>query len=525
MAVILPKAAYEWSLKHLLTDGDTDLFPPPFEFLAIKKHWNDLLPKLARLDLSQYTWSSGRRFQVPKSPYSYRFCTQLEPLDSLVLAALIWKLGKKLESTRIPLSDKLVFSNRFAPSKEGRFYTLNTWRSFWEKALEESRDTLFVVKTDVVDYYNQIYHHVLENQISSSGVDSDTLKILKNMLQAVSHKVSRGVPVGPYSTHILAECAFNDIDRSLRSHGYKFCRYIDDTFIFCDSEDACTIALHDLSRILDQQQRLTLHSMKTEVLTSERFRQIARQAIEDTSIESFIGQELIGIIHDRTDDDPYARVPLESLAPSERGTFTKDSVEGVLEESWTEDPSLKHMGWLLRRFAQLGVPEAIEFVVRNLESLLPIIADVSRYLCAAVPNFDNAVPNLGLQIIEAFEIPLVQKNDYLQLILLHMFHKVPALNQSDKLLERYETSSPFVRRGIVLATMSAKNAHWLRERKDEFATADPWLRRAIISASSSLPRDEREFWMKHIKKSLNGMEEIVRAWASKDRLSGSISFP
>jgi hypothetical protein len=31
----------------------------------------------------------------------------------------------------------------------------------------------YIVKTDIVDFYNQIYHHTLENQIDECGIDDE----------------------------------------------------------------------------------------------------------------------------------------------------------------------------------------------------------------------------------------------------------------------------------------------------------------------------------------------------------------
>jgi hypothetical protein len=55
----LPKSAYNWALKHLINEGDTDLFPAPFEIDAIKQNWSKVLEDLARIDVENYHWHSG----------------------------------------------------------------------------------------------------------------------------------------------------------------------------------------------------------------------------------------------------------------------------------------------------------------------------------------------------------------------------------------------------------------------------------------------------------------------------------
>ncbi|NQT24137.1 reverse transcriptase, partial [candidate division KSB1 bacterium] len=157
----LPKSTYNWALKHLLKEGDTDLFPIPFEINAIKYNWDTILPLLAKLDLTNYIWDGGRRFVVPKEKTTFRSATQLHPLDSLILAALIKQHGNKIEKARIPKEDNCVFSYRFDPQPDGRFYgQTSNWHEFWKTSLDKAnnKNIFWVVIADITDYYNQIYH-------------------------------------------------------------------------------------------------------------------------------------------------------------------------------------------------------------------------------------------------------------------------------------------------------------------------------------------------------------------------------
>jgi hypothetical protein len=120
--VKLSQDSYDWSLKHLIREHDTDLFPLPFEIEAIESQWGSLGPEFAHLDVTNYTWRGGRRFVVPKGHLAFRLATQLDPIDSVVLSALVYEYGGLLESSRLPTTDNRVFSYRFAPSEDGRLY-------------------------------------------------------------------------------------------------------------------------------------------------------------------------------------------------------------------------------------------------------------------------------------------------------------------------------------------------------------------------------------------------------------------
>jgi hypothetical protein len=61
---------------------------------------------------------------------------------------------------------KIVFSHRFAPDGKGQIYDIgDSWNTFWNTCFEHSKSFNFAVILDIADFYNQIYHHTLENQL------------------------------------------------------------------------------------------------------------------------------------------------------------------------------------------------------------------------------------------------------------------------------------------------------------------------------------------------------------------------
>ena len=109
----------QWALKHVRKEGDTDLFPQPFEFEVIKKYWPDVLKELESIEINRHEWQGPRRLMVPKSEFGFRTVCQLDPEDSILFAALVREIGSKIERKRSPPSDKSVFSYRFNPAVDG----------------------------------------------------------------------------------------------------------------------------------------------------------------------------------------------------------------------------------------------------------------------------------------------------------------------------------------------------------------------------------------------------------------------
>lgn len=517
----LPKNAYEWALKHLTIEGDTDLFPIPFEIRAMKYNWQTaVIEELAKLDLTSHEWNAGRRFVVPKEEFTFRSATQLDPLDSLILAAILRKHGQSIEDARIPVSHGRVFSYRFDPQTDGRFYgPSSNWHGFWQASLErvEYEGYDWVAVADVADYYNQIYHHTLENQLVESGVPKTVMRAIKSLLGKLTHGVSRGIPIGPHSVHLLAECAMIPVDRSLLSHGYDFCRYVDDVHLFCRSREQARVALQDTAEILDKQHRLTLQGRKTRILPAGEFVELANSMLVDRPLNED-EEKILEVVNKYGTDDPYETISIKKLSEDDRKILADDKLIGLFELYL--EPELRNyprIGWLLRRLSQVGAPGAVDYVLRKISDLAPVLGDVARYVIRAGTNYEGDAHQAGELVLNALDLEVVERNEYLSVVLLNLFTEIPSLGHINSLTAKYATAPPPVRRELITAAGAARQGHWIKERKDEFASADPWLRRALIYASHSLPGDEAEHWIKKTKGSMSGMEKLVARWAFENK--------
>ena len=510
---------YEWALKHLINEGDTDLFPPPFEIDAIKFNWGAIIDELVRLDLTNYTWSGGRRFVVPKEKLAFRNATQLDTQDSLILAGIVKEYGPRIESARISTAEKKVFSYRFDPQPDGLFYGQSSnWHEFWETSLSKAKAPAceWVVIADITDYYNQIYHHVLENQLVDSGIPHPVVKVITKLLSKLTHSVTRGIPVGPHSVHLLAECALIPVDRSLLSHGLEFCRYVDDVHFFCRTQEEAQIALYAFADILDKQQRLTLQKQKTDILPASKFVERANAMLVDRPLNSD-EHAILKVIKKHSSNNPYATVSLTSLSAEELAVVSEEKLAELFELYLKSEPrNYPRIGWLLRRLSQVGAPGAMEYLLQNISEFTPALGDVARYIMRSSCNYSGNLEDMGGLIVTALNLPVIKHSEYIQIVLINLFAKVPQLDHINKLTAMYQSSSSSVRREIIIAAGIAKQGHWVKERKDEFATADPWLRRALIFSSSSLPGDEGTHWLKQIKTGMSSIEKLVAQFAFRN---------
>ena len=345
----------KWAIDFINRHADGDIFPPIPEFSAIYANPDDLIDVLAKNPIGNYKPQPCRRFIVPKDDLSYRQATQLHPQDSLILTATIYQYGAGIEDRR--LSEDNVFSYRFGPDDENGLYGIDTrWNGFWSAAAETSKVYSHILYCDIADFYNQIYHHTVENQLAESGFPNQAIDWIRQLLKSTTQGVSRGLPIGPHGAHLLAECTMIPIDNSLRDSGVHFLRYADDMLFFCDSETNARKILHTLATTLDKQQRLLVQQHKTKIFSRDEFRQHCAHMVQDRPI-SLDEDRILNVIRRYSGGNPYAAITYNQISQEDWEQFSGEIVSGIINEYLqAEKVDYIRLRWFFRRLAQVGHP-------------------------------------------------------------------------------------------------------------------------------------------------------------------------
>jgi len=509
----LDNTSIEWALSHLKTLGDSDLFPKPIELNPLLDQIDDLKALLTSREVGQFDPNPARRFMVPKDEVSFRRATQLNIFDSIILTAIMHQYGAGIENRRIPVGENVVFSYRYNPQADYWLYDRNyNWTPFWKQCFEKSKEYSNALLLDISDFYNQIYHHTIENQLIESGFPNQAKKWIMTLLESLTSQVSRGIPVGPHGAHLLAEASLIPLDNSLRSHGINFVRFVDDIIVFCNGEKESTKCLYIIADILDKQQRLILNKSKTLPLKQDEFKKLCSERIEDRPIND-LEEQLLDIIKKYSNGNPYAIVLLSEVAPDDLAKFQDDVIENILQQYLDTKPvDFIRFRWFLRRLTQIGHPGAVRYCLTHLDILTPALADVCHYLLAASQNLNGDIPNIGKELTIALDNELIRANEYFSICILSLFSRNPAYNHFPKLVEKFDTGSSHIKREIILAAFCSGNSDWLRELKESFTGFDSWTAAAFLVASRSLPEDERKFFVNNLPKG-NDYIELLKKWA------------
>lgn len=533
----LQETSYRWSIKHLFKESDTDLFPRPTELLIIHTMEDELVKELENIDVGNYKWNAARRFLVPKDDIAYRVATQLHPIDSILLGAIIYEFGYLIENKRY--NDKTVFSYRLKPLPDGTMYAnKSAWNIFWKACQDEvmvfkhdmnpddedqvhdkieyqlKRDYPFIVTCDISDFYNQIYLHTIENQLIACGIPNQVTSALKQLLLTLNQNSSRGIPIGPHSSHILAEMSLIPVDESLNLQGIKYKRYIDDIVFFCKDEKEARIRIQQLAEILDKEQRLVLQRQKTKIYSAEDFFQHSRKMlIEEPVYET--ESEIIKVIRKYAGGNAYTKINLQIIDDHHLEILSEDNIVNLLQE-YIEKGNFEKLRWIYRRLSQIGIPHAIEFSIENFERIVPALNDVCLYINSCAENYKSDWKMIGEEILEILSDKIIQSNPFYQISLLNLFVYNKSLNHFDQLIALFKNANEDIRRKILLASVHYNAASWTYQLKEEQNRFSDWTRRAYLIATKSLPVDQKKFLHGSIREKLNKdeiLESIILKWA------------
>jgi hypothetical protein len=166
-----------------------------------------------------------------------------------------------------------------------RAASLPSMQTLYERRLLQGAGFRYVLRTDVSRFFPTIYTHsipwALHGKALSKRNRSITPKYFGNLLdQAVRQcqdEQTFGLPIGPDTSHIIAECIATAVDielqKKLRDSIAGF-RYVDDYYLFFHSQAAAEAALASLVRYLKEFE-LQINFEKTRVCRVEELEEDA----------------------------------------------------------------------------------------------------------------------------------------------------------------------------------------------------------------------------------------------------------
>lgn len=509
-----------WALTNVLRYGENDIFPTAFEYEAYKAQWPAVLENLRKIDLLSHEIKSSLKLLMPKGKWGYRVAAQLDPFDHLLYTAMVHEYAPAMEEFRTSKEKRIACAYRLDLDEKGQFFQKNSgWPDFHTQSetLAKSKNCTYVACADISDFYNQTSHHRIQNALSSANIKEERAESVEQFLSNInSRHHSRGLPVGPFASILLAEVCLADVDNFLIRKGYSHTRYVDDFRIFCTSYSEAVSAFQDLTEYLYTAHRLSFQSSKTRILEKEKFEE--EELVDPEELEIKSKQQKI---HELIEELEYSRYEIvdENAFELDEGTdaaLLRDAIKELFSALVKHDNL--HVGlarYLLRRAGNLRTRVILDTVLKNLEFLVPVFRDVVNYL---VLVFDKKNPEQVGEVLKAFiEQSNYKRLPFIQYWVSTAFIEAPSLCDANTAISIAEKSDPHIRDRIsALTAKSYKLADWVRSRKETWQNTNPFGQRAILWAAQILPKNERDHWLKGISNNPN----LSLALIAKSVLSG-----
>jgi len=520
----LREQSYNWSINHALNLGDTDVFPAPFEYEALRHDWDAVKTHLLSENVLSWHTRPARALLSPKAKYGFRTITQLDPLDFLIYSGLIYEIADEIETRRVPVQDEIVFSYRVNTNSNGQLFDPNIgYRQFLDKCRRKTAIASagsFVAVTDISDFYSRIYHHRLENALRAATTNSNHISAIMRLLSGWNGTETFGIPVGCAPSRILAEITLSDVDEALLANGVDFVRFNDDYRIFASSQVEAYQHIAFLAETLFRNHGLSLQQQKTLVLPVNDFRNQFLGTPQDREMDS-LHEKFHTLIEELGMDSWYEEIDYDDLNGEQQELIDSLNLgELFREEVESEEPDIPVVKFCLRRLGQLGDASVIEDVFDNLESLIPAFVDIVQYFKSLRFLNEESRSQLGSRLLALLQDSMVSELAYHRMWIMHVFTESREWDNEGQFVGLYnQESDQACKRKLILAMGRSEQRHWFQSQWRTLFEHPHWQRRAVLAAASCMPADARRHWYRSVEPQLDLLELAISRWARANPFS------
>ncbi len=513
-AECLNVSSVEWAFAHLRRYGDSDILPVPFEYEAMAVRWLPLREYVCGIDLTEHATRPLQHYLFPKTDGGWRVATRLDPIDTLVYTALVHECSTSIEEIRVPKRRGVACAYRIDPRPDGRLFADETgWDLFQERCrvLSGYKKYKYVVTADIADFYSQINHHRVCNVLEQAGVATRRARCMERLLGGWSALQSRGIPVGPQGSIVLAEAVLHDVDDHLMTKGYVHTRYVDDFRVFCTSYRQAREALHDLTKYLFHAHRLALQSAKTFTFKTATF--VAKHLENPGFLARQRKTEKMAELVEALKHASGYAVTVDDLSDDSEAAVTRETLRELFGECVAGRPlRLGVARYTLRNAASVRTAELQPLVIANLEILTPVLRDAMIYLMRSrSPHTAKTVAESLIKFAKQSNLsfsPFVW--EWVAHVLLSKFAR-----DSPAAIKRCVAGARqyIGYRSEALAARAYANVAWVRQHKETWNSMAAWDRRALIAAGSVLSADERTHWLASVQTAGDPLDQAVADFA------------
>lgn len=170
---------FKLAIENIAAFGETDVYPHAIDRYVLSGNPDESVGILESMqeDLAKARKSYPLVYENAFIPSGggLRGVTQLDPLWNALLLGMVCSVAEAAEKVRIPVRERRVHSNRYAPASSGLFDRSLGYSSFRDRAELLAADARYVTRTDIADFFPHLQHRHVERGLRSAGVDNLTI--------------------------------------------------------------------------------------------------------------------------------------------------------------------------------------------------------------------------------------------------------------------------------------------------------------------------------------------------------------
>jgi retron-type reverse transcriptase len=246
----------------------------------------------------------------------------------------------------------------------------------------------FHISCDIKGYYDHVDHAILAEQLRGIIRDSYVLQFVIDVVAMYRHDDSeaKGLPQGPAYARLLANLYLNDFDTFVAQHTANYLRYVDDLFLFFDSEQDAALGLQE---VVDYLRGLGLELSEADdkrpIVTPNTDESRVRQSLDRIQYGILEGTRQLKHLKHSVVSDFSDAVERHSVSPTTLATlldlneYMPSLLYVVTEESLIRHP-LRSKVWAIVRYLiehHWFCPKRLKMVFYRLLDLSPTEEDLA----------------------------------------------------------------------------------------------------------------------------------------------------
>lgn len=248
---------------YFLGDYRHTLFPLSTTSLLVENHAEELKAHIYKkvLDASvvDYHFLPQQRCYAAKRGYHLRRTVKLDPIAEFFVYDVVYRNRKSFRRDHRP--NRKSFGYRFQsgiPESPSQAYG-----SFKNAVIQARSKFKFTLSLDVATYFNSIYHHDLVNCVREIGwPDTDVDALGTFLRESNSGRSIDCLPHGLHPCKALGSEFLRFVDNSFQLRSDLLLRFLDDIYLFTNSEDLLNADLLTIQALLGER-GLSLNESKT----------------------------------------------------------------------------------------------------------------------------------------------------------------------------------------------------------------------------------------------------------------------